>query len=570
MNRRWLVNKTNREFLEYLARNASISTAFAQILVNRGLKDIRAIKDFLQPSLQNLHDPFELPDMDKAVERIKRALINQETVLVHGDYDADGLTSTALLVSALRSIGIKTEYYIPNRITEGYGFGKTGVIKAQDYGATLIITVDCGITSEEEVLIAASQGIDVIITDHHKTPRHLPQALAVINPHRMDSAYPYKELAGVGVTYKLVQALLRDLEFTIHDSLRDDFLCLVTVGTIGDSVPLNGENRILVSHGLKAINKSIKPWINSLRETAGIKDRDFTSGLLSYTIIPRINAPGRLGDADMVVDFFLTDDETKAREIASFLETQNRKRQAIEEDVYEAALKMLDEGSLDNAIVLYSPDWHQGVIGIVASRLAEMFYRPTFLFSLKDPIAKGSARSIPTFDLYEGISRCEEVLISYGGHRQAAGLKILAEEIPVFKNLINSVVEDTLSSEDLVPTIYIDAAIELSEVNFNLVRELSLLEPLGNSNQAPILGAKGIEIIDQRIVGNNHLKLRLRQNSVSIDTIGFCMGDLLEGEGSEGTICGSRLVDIAFVPCINEWDGGRALQLNLKAVRPSL
>jgi single-stranded-DNA-specific exonuclease len=199
-----------------------------------------------------------------------------------------------------------------------------------------------------------------------------------------------------------------------------------------------------------------------------------------------------------------------------------------------------------------------------------MFYKPTFLFSLNDPVAKGSARSIPAFDLYEGISRCEEVLISYGGHRQAAGLKILAEEIPVFKNLINSVVEDTLSSEDLVPTIYIDAAIELSEVNFNLVRELSLLEPLGNSNQAPILGAKGIEIIDQRIVGNNHLKLRLRQNSVSIDTIGFCMGDLLEGEGSEGTICGSRLVDIAFVPCINEWDGGRALQLNLKAVRPSL
>jgi single-stranded-DNA-specific exonuclease len=270
-----------------------------------------------------------------------------------------------------------------------------------------------------------------------------------------------------------------------------------------------------------------------------------------------------------VVDFFLTDDEIRARETASFLETQNRKRQAIEEDVYDAALKMIDEESLDNAIVLYSPDWHQGVIGIVASRLAEMFYKPTFLFSLNDPVAKGSARSIPAFDLYEGISRCERLLISYGGHRQAAGLKILIKEIPAFKNLINSVIEDTLSSEDMVPTVYIDAAIELSEVNFNLVRELNLLEPLGNSNQAPILGAKGIEIVDQRIVGNNHLKLRLRQNSVSIDTIGFCMADLLE-EGPEGTIRGSRLVDIAFVPCINEWDGGRALQLNLKAVRPSL
>ncbi len=558
MNRRWLVNRTNQEFLEYLSRKIPISTALAQILVNRRIKDTESIKDFLSPSLENLHDPFLMPDMKKAVERIKTALGNGETVLVYGDYDADGITSTALLVSALRMLGLKTFYYIPNRITDGYGLNKEGIRKAQALGVGLIITVDCGISSEEEISMAVSLGIDVIITDHHEPPKKLPDAMAIINPHRIDSEYPFKYLAGVGVAYKLGQALL-------HDSRLEDLLELVAIGTIADSVPLTGENRILVTYGLKALNNnSSKPWIHALKETAGIGNREFRSGLLSYTIIPRINATGRLGDANEVVELFLTQDIARAKGIASFLEDQNKKRQRIEGDVYKSALDMIDARNLDSTIVLYSPAWHPGVIGIVASRLVEMFYRPTFLFSVKDIVAKGSARSIPPFHLYKGIMECAEFLLSFGGHSQAAGLKLYTENLPTFKEQINFIVKNTLSRQDMTPTIEIDAGVKLFEVNFNLVKELNLLEPFGNSNQKPVFGAKGIEVVDPRIVGNNHLKMRLKQKGVTIDTIGFCMGDLLE------KIENSYTVDVVFVPCINEWNGNKSLQLNLKALRPSI
>lgn len=570
MNKRWLINKTNKEFLEYLSRKASISTAFAQILVNRGIKDAESIKDFLFPSIKNLHDPFLMPDMGRAVERIRTALANGETVLVYGDYDADGITSAALLVSILRTLGLKTYYHIPNRITEGYGLSKEGIRKAHTLGAGLIITADCGVSSEEEVSMAVSLGIDVIIIDHHEPPvassasadspgrERLPDAMAIINPHRIDSEYPFKYLAGVGVAYKLAQALF-------HDSRLEDLLELVAIGTIADSVPLTGENRILVTYGLKALNTiSSKLWILSLKETSGIGNKELRSDIFSYTIIPRINAAGRLGDANEVVEFFLTQDIAKAKRIASFLEDQNRKRQRIEEDVYKSALNMIDAHHLDSALVLYSPEWHPGVIGIVASRLVEMFHRPIFLFSVKDAIAKGSARSIPPFHLYKGITECAEFLLGYGGHSQAAGLRLYAENLSAFKKQINLIVKNSLSSEDMMPTIEIDAGVELFEINFNLVRELNLLEPFGNSNQKPLLGAKGVEALDPRVVGNNHLKMRLKQKSISLDTIGFCMGDLLERVES------SHTVDVAFVPCINEWNDSRSLQLNLKALRASI
>jgi single-stranded-DNA-specific exonuclease len=592
-----LVNRTNKEFLEYLSKKVSISTAFAQLLVNRGYKDAESIKYFLSPSLGNLHDPFLLSDMEKAVQRIKTALASAETVLVCGDYDADGITSTALLVSALRTFGLKTHYHIPNRITEGYGLTSEGIQKAKVIGASLIITVDCGISSEKEVSIGTSQGIDIIITDHHEPPKRLPDAAAIINPHREDSGYPFKYLAGVGVAYKVVQAISQDSRFKIQNSKLEDFLALVAIGTIADSVPLIGENRILVTYGLKALNKNSSHiiGIQSLKETAGIGDRDFRSGILSYTIIPRINAAGRLGDANEVVELFLSQDESITKKIAFFLEEQNKKRQKIEEDVYKSALNMIGAYPLrsestrienesrsvgtDSAIVLYSSEWHPGVIGIVASRLVEMFYRPTFLFSVKDGIAKGSARSIPPFHIYKGIAECAELLIGYGGHSQAAGLKLHAENLYAFKERINSIVENALSEEDLIPSLEIDVGIELFEVNFNLVGEISLLEPFGSSNEEPVFGAKGLEVINPRVVGNNHLKMRLKQRNISIDTIGFDMGNffselpglvptLRDGAGLTSN-SDPLLVDAVFVPCINEWNGSRSLQLNLKAVRPS-
>lgn len=578
MDKRWLVNKTNQEFLRYLSGKASISTTLAQIFVNRGIKDAEAIKDFLSPSLENLHDPFLMPDMGKAVEQIKTALAEGKTALVCGDYDADGVTATAILVSALRTLGLKTHYHIPDRITEGYGLSKEGVQKAKALGAGLIITVDCGISSAEEVSMAVSEGINVIITDHHELPKKLPDATAIINPHIIGSdlsdksEYPFKYLAGVGVAYKLVQALFQNTEHRTQNTELNDLLALVAIGTKADSVPLTGENRILVTYGLKALNSgSSKPWVHTLKGISGIGNKEFRSKLLSFTVIPRINAAGRLGDANEAVELFLTEDAARAKGIVCFLEDQNRKRQRIEEDVYKSALNMIDTSQIDSAIVLYSSEWHPGVIGIVASRLAEVFYKPTFLFSVsessrtdKDAIAKGSARSIPPFHLYNGITECAESLLAYGGHSQAAGLRLYASNLHVFKEQINSIVKNTLIPEDMVPTVEIDAGVELFEVNSNLVKELNLLEPFGNSNQVPLLGVREVKAIDPRIVGNNHLKMRLKQKSISIDTIGFRKGNLLE------KIENSCSVDVAFVLSMNEWNGTRALQLNLKELRPSL
>ena len=565
MHRRWFVNRTNQDFLDYLSRKISISTAFSQILVNRGIKDTRSIGSFLSPSLEDLHDPFLMPDMVKAVERIKQASSKGETVLVYGDYDADGLTSTAIMVSALKMLGLKPYYYIPNRITEGYGLSREGLLKAKSLSVNLIITVDCGISSHGEVQMAADYGMDVIITDHHEPPEKLPPAFAILNPRRQDSEYPFKDLAGVGVAYKLIQGLLQGF----RTSELQDLLDLVAIGTIGDSVPLVGENRIFVTYGLKAINDSPKPWAEAIRKTAGIKGKEIKSTSASFTIVPRINAVGRLDRATDVVEFFLTEDMENARMIASFLERQNRTRQKYEEEVAQQAFDMVKSQEMDRAIVLAVPGWHIGILGIVASRLADAFYRPAFVLSINDSIAKGSARSIPPFHIFNGLSECAELFLSFGGHRQAAGLKLLSENLPAFKKRINSVIEATLTEEDIIPRLEIDAGVEFFEVNFNLVNELSRLEPFGDSNQEPVLGARNLEILEPRIVGENHLKMRLKQRAISIDTIGFDMGNFLEVINTANSEL-SPTVDAAFTPCINEWNGNRYLQLNLKALRPSM
>ena len=559
MHRNWVVNKTNPEFLQYLSASASISPAFAQVLVSRGMNDAESIKNFLTPSFQDIHDPFLMPDMDKAVKRLKEAVEKKETVLVHGDYDADGITSTALLVSVFRRLGLKTCYHIPNRITEGYGLSSVGVQKGRDCGAGLIVTADCGISSEKEVLNARSMGMDVIITDHHEPPEKLPEAVAVIDPHRKDSEYPYKYLAGVGVAFKLVQALVGAYGNTPLQELLD----LVALGTIADSVPLTGENRVFVIYGLKEINSpSCRLGVKAMKEVTGISG-DVRAGRLSFTVIPRINAAGRLDDAGEVVELFLTDDAERAGAVAAMLDGQNKTRRKIEGDVLKSALDMIDPHNLDSAVVLASHDWHPGVIGIVASRLVDMFFRPVFLFSIKDSIAKGSARSIPPLHLFESISECRELLLGFGGHRQAAGLRLPADNLHAFRERMNSIVNRNLKEDDMVPTLEIDAAIKLSDVSFNLVNELSLLEPFGDSNREPVFGAKGIEILDRRIVGDNHLKMRLKQERISLDSIGFSMADKFQKIGPASSL------DIAFVPNINEWNGSRNLQLQLKAFRPN-
>jgi len=563
MHRKWLVNRTNPEFLKYISHNASISPVLAQVLVNRGMRDIASIKNFLCPSLERLHDPFLLPDMDKAVDRVEAAIRNNETVFIHGDYDADGITSTALLVSALRKLKLKTFYHIPNRVKEGYGISKTGIEKAKACGAGLIITADCGISSEGEISTALSAGIDVIVTDHHEPPDKLPTASAVVDPHRKDSDYPFRYLAGVGVAFKLIQALAQHTGQGTPNIDVKEYLDLVAMGTIADSVPLTDENRIFVIFGLSEMNNSsCRTGIKALKKAAAI-EKCLTSGHISFAIVPRINAAGRLDDAGEVVELFLTQDYEKASAMAALLDQQNRKRQKIEGEVLKSALDMITPHQLDRAIVLSSRDWHPGVIGIVASRIVDMYYRPVFLFSVKDSIAKGSARSIHPFHLYDAITECSDLLLGFGGHRQAAGLRMTVDNLQAFKKQMNGIVEKILHADDMIPTLEIDASVNFSDLNFDLVKELCLLEPFGDSNREPVFGSKNVEIVNHKIVGSRHLKMFLKQNKINLDTIGFGMADKL---GKVGNV---SALDVAFIPSINEWNGSKNLQLTLKAIRPS-
>ncbi|GAB4407099.1 MAG: single-stranded-DNA-specific exonuclease RecJ [Thermodesulfovibrionales bacterium] len=591
MNRRWFINRTNPEYINYLSRAVSISPILAQVLINRGIKTPDGINDFLHSGITSLSDPSDLPDMDVAVERIKNALSRNERVLVHGDYDTDGLTATAIMVHALRTIGMDVHYFIPNRMVHGYGFNPSSVDAAEKLGVKLIITVDCGIASFDAAAYAKGKGIDVIITDHHEpvisnekaatsdelratskgygVRYSLPYASAVINPKLKTDDYRLSVLSGAGIALKVVQALSMQQDMPIS---HDDFLSLLdlaALGTVADIVPLIGENRVILKEGLRYIHDAYRPGIRSLKEVSGLSGRDIKAELLSFTMVPRINAAGRLNDARDVIRLFLSDSIEESLSIAESLDRTNSERQRIEEEVYQEALSQLNTKGYDTAIVLYKEGWHMGVIGIVASRIAEEFYRPTFVFSIEGYTAKGSARSIPPFDIYKGLSACQDTLLSYGGHKQAAGINLYASNLSVFEEKINNIAKETLRDEDFIPSIEIDAEATLSVVSADLIRELSMLEPLGHGNPGPLLGARRLDVLNPRIVGNNHLKMTLRQTqgrqrALSIDAIGFDMGELLKGLDSVTSI------DAAFTPTINEWNGGRYLQLNLKALRPSL
>ncbi|HET6513675.1 MAG TPA: single-stranded-DNA-specific exonuclease RecJ [Thermodesulfovibrionales bacterium] len=570
MNCRWLLNKTNPEFVRYLSRLTAVSPLLAQILINRGIKSADTVHAFLHPALTSLSDPYDLPDMKAAVERIKVARDRGERVLVHGDYDADGLTSTAIMVSALRTLGIDVSSFIPNRMSHGYGFNPVSVGIAKKFGAKLIITVDCGISSVDAAGEAKREGIDVIITDHHEPSKEpgsgkellIPDAVAVIDPKLQSSGSALSTLAGAGVAFKVAQAfaLDGDLPFTDDDSF--SLLDLAALGTLADVVPLIGENRAIMKEGLRSVRDGRRPGIKALMEVSGITGREIKAGLLSFTVVPRINAAGRMGDAGDVVGLLLSDSDEETSSMARILDHTNSERQRIEEEVYQEALFQLEAKGYDAAIVLSGKGWHIGVLGIVASRIAEEFRRPAFIFSIAEGIAKGSARSVPAFDVYGGIYRCRDIVIAFGGHKQAAGVKVDVSSLPAFEERMNSIVRDLLEREEAVPAIEIDAEVNLSEITASLVQELSLLEPLGNGNPEPLLGARKLDVIKPRVVGSNHIRMRLQQRSSSLDAIGFDMARLFESLSSAS-------LDAVFTPMMNEWNGSRRLQLNLKAFRPS-
>jgi len=543
----------------------------AQILINRDIKTSGEIDCFLKPSISQLSDPFELAGIKTAVDRIATASKSGEKVLVHGDYDADGLTATAILLNALKQTGIDACHFIPNRMEHGYGFTAASAKKAKQMGVGLLITVDCGITSFEAASLCKTMGIDVIITDHHEPVSsamkgsegedfRLPDALAVINPKICSLLSPVSNLSGAGVAFKLAHALA-----VVHNSESEvyDFLDLAALGTMADVVPLTGENRIIVKEGLRVMENGARLGLQALQRVAGIEGKVLKTGLLLFTIIPRINAAGRISDPNNVLNLLLTDSEDEANDLSSWLDRLNSERQQIEEEVYQEAVSMLNSRDMPQVIVLSSEGWHKGVIGIVASRIAEKFYRPTFILSVEGAVARGSARSIPSFDIYNALTGCKEFLKGFGGHKQAAGLELDAGNISSFDDCINRIAYETLSEKDYIPSLEIDADVEFSDISFDLIKELELLEPFGFGNSEPFFGSKGLDVLYPRILKNNHLKMKLRQKNRTIDAIGFNMA------ASFDKIATATKVDAVFSPHVNEWEGVRSLQLNLKALRPS-
>ena len=564
--KRWRVREPELALQKTLAASLNISTITSQLLINRGISDIQQAERFLSSTLSDIRSPLGMKGMKEGVERVQKALHNKEKIAIYGDYDVDGITSTSILLMFLKSAGAYVSYYIPERIAEGYGLNADAISKLAERGVTLLITVDCGISDHAELKLAKELGMDVVVTDHHEVPGDLPPAYAIINPKQSGCPFPFKNLAGVGVAFNFIIALratLRDEGFWKEKEVPNlkEYLDLVALGTIADVVPLVDENRIFVKYGLMELTASTKPGIIALKEISGLNDVPINAGMVGYRLAPRINAAGRVGKGVDGVRLLTSESYDEAASIAKLLDDGNKERQGLEEVILREATGMVESGLISDrkSIVLASESWHPGVIGIVASRIAEKYYRPTVMIAIKDGVGKGSARSIHSFMLYEGLKECSHLLNEFGGHDYAAGLSINEENIEKFRDAFERVASNKLSDEDMVPEMDIDATMDLNDVTEGLVNELDNLAPFGEANPEPLLCSTGLGIADCKVVGNNHLKMRVKQGRTVRDAIGFGMGNLNLSPGIN--------LDTAFIPQINLWNGGKSIQLKLKDVR---
>ncbi len=532
----------------------------ARVLYNRGLTERDDIISFVKPTTESLCDPFLMKDMDLAVSRIITALRERETILIHGDYDVDGITSVSLLYLFLKDLGGDVTFYIPDRVSEGYGLSKGGVEEADNRNCNLIISVDCGVTSVEEVLYAKKYGIDIIVSDHHEPGEALPEAVAVVDPKRKDCDYPFKDLAGVGVAYKICQGVSEKLG--LDPNFSEKYLDLVAIGTSADIVPLIGENRIFAKVGLEKLNEANLEGIVALAEIAGLEFGNIEVGHIIYGLAPRINAVGRLGHASPAVEMLITRNQYLATKLAQKLEQTNRERKEIDTRTLQEALDKINleyDSSRDSAIVIAGKGWHPGVIGIVASRIIERYYRPTVMISVENGIGKGSARSIPGFDIHSALKGCSEYLAKFGGHKYAAGLTIEEKNIPKFKECFNHIAKDVLTKDDIVPKIKIDDELELNQIDQTLVDKLNKLRPFGPANSRPLFVSQGVNIIGEpRIVGRDHLKFRAGQNGSVIDAIAFGMGSDLP------LLKSNNLIDLVYYIDENHWNNRTNIQLKIK------
>ncbi len=565
-NKRWIFSDKSIDSGEIrtLSDALGVPLVIASVLLNRNITTPEAADTFLSKSIKNVHHPFLLKDAKKASERIKEAVENKENIVIYGDYDVDGITSTAILYMFLKSLGANVSYYIPNRSDEGYGINIAALEKIQKTGAGLLITVDCGITAVNEVEFAKALGFCVIITDHHTCKQKIPDAYAVINPKQPECSYPFKDLAGVGVAFKLILATALTMNLSAQEYF-DRFIDIVGVGTIADVVSLQDENRIFVTYGMQALKRSKNAGLRALFDVAGIKDRPINTSLISFMVAPRINAAGRVGSAKDAVELLITTDENAAQHIASDLEAENRSRQLTEQQILSEALEMINNDPSfkeKKVIVLSKENWHHGVIGVVASRLVDKFYKPAILISLKDGIGKGSGRSIKGFNLFDALTNCSDLLLKYGGHELAAGLGLNFDGIAEFDKAINKYAESHLSDEDAIAYINIDQLLEPCDLNLKNAQMLSVLEPFGMGNPQPVFAILNTNLVSKRVISDGrHAKLTLSKNGKNIDAIGFGMAPQLSN-----LFVGSKL-DIAFTMGINVFRGEKSLQLILKDIR---
>jgi single-stranded-DNA-specific exonuclease len=551
--------------VKLLADSLKISESMANLLLTRGISTYQSAKTFFKPSLDDLHDPYLMDGMEEASLRVIKAITGNEKIYIYGDYDVDGTCSAALLYLFVKKLGGQVEIYIPNRLTEGYGLSKSGIDFIKSKEASVIITVDCGITAIEETEHAKSLGMDMIICDHHQPGSTIPDAFAVLDPLKTSCNYPFKYLSGAGVAFKLIQAICerignRDLPYS--------YLDLVAIAGAADIVPLTGENRILVRKGLELVNENPRPGIEALIRVAGMQPGNLTAGHVVFTIAPRINAVGRMGDAIRAVDLFLTEDRIEAVKLAEVLEGENYQRRKIDELTYSHAISMVEDSlNLDEdiAIVLHEENWHPGVIGIVASRLVEKYYRPTIMLTTIDGIAKGSARSITGFNIYEALKQCEDLLLQFGGHEAAAGLALELDKIQEFKKKFNQIVKNTVTQGDVIPELLIDDKISLNEINSKFIKILDEFAPFGPGNMRPVFMAENVELVyAPRIVGSNHIVTSIRQNGNDkvFDTIGFNLGSFASQIDKD-----KNLLDIAFTIEKSDRDGRVFPQLRLRDLK---
>jgi single-stranded-DNA-specific exonuclease len=564
MQKRWAeIPLTTPELIPELQASLQLNEVLVKLLVLRGVHNYDEARDFFRPNIHHLHDPFLMKDMEQAIERIEQAIAQQEKILVFGDYDVDGTTAVALVYRFFSNYYTQLEYYIPDRYLEGYGISYKGIDYAAEHNFSLIIALDCGIKSVDQVAYAKAKGVDFIICDHHLPGQNLPEAVAVLDPKRSDCSYPYKELAGCGIGFKLIQAYTQKNDLPFEDL--EAYLDLVAVSIAADIVPIDCENRTLAWFGMKRLNEQPCAGLAALRSIAKQKPY-YTLSDAVFQLGPRINAAGRIADAKQAVRLLSCSTQTEALEIAKLIDIHNDERREHDSDITEQALAQVESGvdfKTRKSTVVFNEGWHKGVIGIVASRLTEKYYRPTIVLTQSNGVVAGSARSVIGFDLYEALLACTDLLEQFGGHKYAAGLTMKAENVPAFQQRFEEVVTASISDELLVPEISIDSPLNLAQIDAKFFRILSQFEPFGPKNMSPVFMASGVKLAGAiGIVGDKHLKMQVKQGDSNVfDCIGFGLGKLKEA------LLLSNSFDMCFSIEENSWKDRRNIQLNIKDIR---